>query len=44
LSKQSKKGEFIFTADIQRRCRQAVEHTIVTNEWRARAMSRWLES
>ena len=32
------------SADIQRRCRQAVQHTIVTNEWRARAMNRWLES
>jgi pyrroloquinoline quinone (PQQ) biosynthesis protein C len=31
------------TADIQRRCRRAIEHTILTNEWRAQAMSRWLE-
>jgi len=30
------------TAAIQRRCRQAVQHTILTNEWRARAMNRWL--
>jgi pyrroloquinoline quinone (PQQ) biosynthesis protein C len=33
----------LLTADLQRRCRRAIEHTIVTNEWRARAMSRWLE-
>jgi pyrroloquinoline quinone (PQQ) biosynthesis protein C len=32
------------TAGIQRRCRQAVQHTILTNEWRARAMNRWLEA
>lgn len=32
------------TADIQRRCRRAVQHTILTNEWRAYAMNRWLES
>jgi len=32
------------TADIQRRCRQAVRHTILTNEWRARAMNRWLDT
>jgi pyrroloquinoline quinone (PQQ) biosynthesis protein C len=31
------------TADIQKRCRRAIEHTILTNEWRARAMNRWLE-
>jgi len=30
------------TAGVQRRCRRAIEHTILTNEWRARAMSRWL--
>jgi len=24
------------TADIQRRCRRAVQHTVLTNEWRAR--------
>jgi len=30
-------------AHIQRRVRQAVEHTIVTNEWRAHALNRWLE-
>ncbi len=34
----------MITADIQRRCRQAVQHTIITNEWRARAMNRWLEA
>ena len=28
---------------VQRRVRQAVEHTILTNEWRARALNRWLE-
>jgi pyrroloquinoline quinone (PQQ) biosynthesis protein C len=33
----------VITADVQRRCRQAIEHTILTNEWRARAMNRWLE-
>ncbi|GIW40229.1 MAG: hypothetical protein KatS3mg076_0806 [Candidatus Binatia bacterium] len=33
----------VLTADIQRRCRRAVQHTILTNEWRARAMNRWLE-
>jgi pyrroloquinoline quinone (PQQ) biosynthesis protein C len=33
----------VITADIQRRCRQAVRHTILTNEWRALAMNRWLE-
>jgi pyrroloquinoline quinone (PQQ) biosynthesis protein C len=33
----------VITADVQRRCRQAVRHTILTNEWRARAMNRWLE-
>ncbi len=27
----------------QRRVRQAVEHTILTNEWRAHALNRWLE-
>jgi pyrroloquinoline quinone (PQQ) biosynthesis protein C len=32
----------VITADTQRRCRQAIEHTIVTNEWRAQAMNRWL--
>ncbi len=31
------------TADVQRRCKRAIEHTILTNEWRARAMSRWLD-
>ena len=34
----------VVTADIQRRCRRAIHHTILTNEWRARAMSRWLEA
>ena len=34
----------VITADIQRRCRQAVRHTILTNEWRARAMNRWLDA
>jgi len=33
----------VITADIQRRCRQAVQHTILTNEWRAYAMNRWLD-
>jgi pyrroloquinoline quinone (PQQ) biosynthesis protein C len=33
----------VVTADQQRRCRQAVRHTILTNEWRALAMNRWLE-
>jgi pyrroloquinoline quinone (PQQ) biosynthesis protein C len=33
----------VITADVQRRCRQAVRHTILTNEWRALAMNRWLE-
>ncbi len=33
----------VITADIQRRCRQAVQHTSLTTEWRARAMNRWLE-
>ena len=33
----------VITANIQRRCRQAIQHTIVTNEWRAHAMNRWLE-
>ena len=32
------------TADVQRRCRRAIQHTILTNEWRARAMSQWLEA
>jgi pyrroloquinoline quinone (PQQ) biosynthesis protein C len=32
----------LVTADLQRRCRRAIEHTILTNEWRARAMSAWL--
>jgi len=33
----------VITANLQRRCRQAVRHTILTNEWRAHAMNRWLE-
>jgi pyrroloquinoline quinone (PQQ) biosynthesis protein C len=31
------------TADIQRRVRQAVQHTILTNLWRTHALNRWLE-
>jgi pyrroloquinoline quinone (PQQ) biosynthesis protein C len=31
------------TPTIQRRVRQAVEHTILTNEWRTWALNRWLE-
>jgi pyrroloquinoline quinone (PQQ) biosynthesis protein C len=31
------------TASIQRRVRQAVEHTILTNEMRAWALNRWLD-
>jgi pyrroloquinoline quinone (PQQ) biosynthesis protein C len=31
------------TAYVQRRVRQAVEHTILTNEMRTRALNRWLE-
>jgi pyrroloquinoline quinone (PQQ) biosynthesis protein C len=31
------------TAPVQRRVRRAVEHTILTNEWRTRALNRWLE-
>src|SRR5438034_3819649 len=34
----------VITADVQRRCRQAVQHTILTNEWRAQAMNRWLDT
>jgi len=30
------------TASIQRRMRQAVQHTILTNEWRTFAINRWL--
>lgn len=33
----------LITADAQHRCRRAIEHTILTNEWRARAMNRWLD-
>lgn len=32
------------TASIQRRVRQAVQHTILTNEWRTFAINRWLEA
>jgi pyrroloquinoline quinone (PQQ) biosynthesis protein C len=31
------------TAPIQRRVRQAVQHTILTNEWRTWAINRWLD-
>jgi len=31
------------TASIQRRVRRAVEHTILTNEWRTWALNRWLD-
>ena len=31
------------TAHVQRRVRQAVEHTILTNEWRTWALNRWLD-
>jgi pyrroloquinoline quinone (PQQ) biosynthesis protein C len=31
------------TGYVQRRVRQAVEHTILTNEWRTWALNRWLE-
>jgi pyrroloquinoline quinone (PQQ) biosynthesis protein C len=31
------------TPHIQRRVRQAVEHTIITNEWRTWALNRWLD-
>jgi pyrroloquinoline quinone (PQQ) biosynthesis protein C len=31
------------TADVQRRVRQAVEHTILTNEMRTHALNRWLD-
>jgi len=34
----------VLTADVQRRCRQAVRHTILTNEWRTHAMNRWLNA
>jgi pyrroloquinoline quinone (PQQ) biosynthesis protein C len=30
------------TPHVQRRVRQAVEHTILTNEWRTGALNRWL--
>lgn len=35
--------KIVVTANVQRRCRRAIEHTILTNEWRARAMSAWVE-
>ena len=31
------------TASIQRRVRRAVQHTILTNEWRTWAINRWLD-
>ena len=31
------------TVPIQRRVRQAVQHTILTNEWRTWALNRWLD-
>jgi len=31
------------TADIQKRVRRAVRHTIITNEWRTYALNRWLD-
>jgi hypothetical protein len=31
------------TADIQRRVRRAVQHTILTNEWRTWGLNRWLD-
>jgi hypothetical protein len=31
------------TASVQRSVRRAVEHTILTNEWRTWALNRWLE-
>jgi pyrroloquinoline quinone (PQQ) biosynthesis protein C len=31
------------TVPVQRRVRQAVQHTIVTNEWRTWAINRWLD-
>lgn len=31
------------TAELQKRCRRAIEHTILTNEARALAMNRWLD-
>jgi pyrroloquinoline quinone (PQQ) biosynthesis protein C len=33
----------LLTAGIQKRCRRAIEHTILTNESRSLAMNRWLE-
>ena len=32
------------TNDIQRRVRQAIQHTIITNEWRTGALNRWLDA
>jgi pyrroloquinoline quinone (PQQ) biosynthesis protein C len=34
----------LLTAEVQKRCRRAIEHTILTNEMRTHAMNRWLES
>jgi pyrroloquinoline quinone (PQQ) biosynthesis protein C len=31
------------TGYVQRRVRQAIHHTILTNEWRTRAINRWLD-
>ena len=31
------------TTYVQHRVRQAVQHTILTNEWRTRALNRWLD-
>jgi len=31
------------TASVQRRVRRAIEHTILTNEWRTAAINRWLD-
>jgi pyrroloquinoline quinone (PQQ) biosynthesis protein C len=31
------------TADVQRRVRRAVQHTILTNEWRTWGLNRWLD-
>ncbi len=32
------------TRSVQQRCRRAVQHTILTNEMRTRALNRWLDS
>ena len=31
------------TAPVQQRVRRAVQHTILTNEWRTWALNRWLD-